>query len=659
MVRKLNIHGDNIVECERAFNLCKTALNNIETSLLTKESTVFCPRYKASSQTDEYIFTFFPGYGRWNKDILNLLQTGKDSLREAPDVIITEIVNGIEYPLLAIEYCGALPAGNQAWQRSGRGYSTGKSKIPYLYIAELGGYELDSNRNRKAARTPNPAIPFSYITYSKEYSMVLPIYEKSPGCDEESERLYQDVFSEKQLVGIVESILLGKEYTEAEKELENKIISFIQIKAAASKGTVTLTEEQWKNAYDVICNNESLITFLCKNNPVNWKKTVYIKSLTDSAQKFMNIASKYAIGITSSKLPMCIIPNTNKHEFVEDVSKLYPNLSDTFKKWISKRDNLVIAWIMGFKPRGDDARPDRGLAPFVRMLTGKNADILTFVYGPAPSSTWKLFEENPVRLGSTNGLWEAIFSASDAVLVDSATSKKKLNILKGEFQNKDFKPVDKNIFVNPVPAKIGENDVDTILHTLLTQIKGMDIFEGMCNPPGGDWSGISVLDKKNKTEYRWLSLPRVSPTEAKRPDHVFQIFGLTDKPILLSVESKEGARELETEIGKRLNRYIYDLLKTPVNAERKILGENWKYSDCQLSKDDFLFASAAAYICKKEGDFEIIENKVGCDVVFSYYFNKYGKCTIKISSYSELGKKISEAIYKAESPLANLSLVIV
>lgn len=658
MIRKLNIHGDNIVECERAFRLCKIALC-IETSSISKGSTVFCPRYNASTKTDDYFFTFFPGYGRWNKDILSLLHTEKDSLREAPDVVITEVVKEIEKPLLAIEYCGALPAGNQAWQRSGRGYSTGKSKIPYLYIAELGGYELDSNRNRKAARTPNPAIPFSYITYSREHSMVLPIYEKSPGCDEESERLYQDVFSEKQLVEIVECILLGKDYSEAEKELENKIIKFILIKAKTSKGTVTLSEEQWKKAYNVICDNESLITFLCKDNPVNWKKTAYIEGLTKTAQRFMNIASKYAIGITSSKLPMCIIPNSNKAEFIREVNELYPKLNDNFNKWLSKKDNLVITWIMGFKPRGDDARPDRGLAPFVRMLTGKNADILTFVYGPAPTATWKLFEENPIKLGTTNGLWEAIFSASDAVLVDSATSKKKLNILKEEFQNKDFKPVDKNFSVNLVPAKIGENDVDTILHTLLTQIKGINIFEGMCNPPGGDWSGISVLDKKNKREYRWLSLPRVSQTEAKRPDHVFQIFGLADKPILFSVESKEGARELETEIGERLNRYLYDLLKTPVNAERKVNAENWKYSDYQLSKDDFLFASAAAYICMRKGDFELVENKVGCDIIFSYCFGDDGKCTIKISSYSKLGKKIAEAICKAESPLENLSLVVV
>ncbi len=190
---------------------------------------------------------------------------------------------------------------------------------------------------------------------------------------------------------------------------------------------------------------------------------------------------------------------------------------------------------MGFKPRGDDARPDRGLVPFARMLTGNKANILTFVYGPAPSKTWKEMEENPKKLGKTNGLWEAIFSASDAVLVDSATSKmKKISYLKNDFQLENSVANVKKEFVQTVPKKIGENDVDTILHTFFTNIASPEIFEGVCNPPGGDWSGISVLE--NKTEFRWLSLPRVSKTEAKRPDHVFEIFGLTEKPILLSVE---------------------------------------------------------------------------------------------------------------------------
>ena len=175
MKRIFNIHGDNIVECERALNLCKESLNLKNTKLLP-ESTVFCPSYSAENADYSFQFTFFPGYGRWNFDILSLLRTAPESLREAPDVLITEIIEGKEKPLLAIEYCGAFPAGNQAWQRSGRGYSTGKSKVPYLYVAELGGYELDTRtREKKAARFPNPAVPFSYLTYTKENSLVLPI----------------------------------------------------------------------------------------------------------------------------------------------------------------------------------------------------------------------------------------------------------------------------------------------------------------------------------------------------------------------------------------------------------------------------------------------------------------------------------------------------
>ena len=108
-----------------------------------------------------------------------------------------------------------------------------------------------------------------------------------------------------------------------------------------------------------------------------------------------------------------------------------------------------------------------------------------------------------------------------------------------------------------------------------------------------------------------------------------------------------------------MNRYLTDLMDYSVNARRSLPIGEWKYDDTRLDSDDFLFASAAAYIFMKEGDFEFVENKVSCDIIFSYYFDDNGKCTIKISSYSELGKKIAEAIYRAECPLENLSLVIV
>lgn len=656
MEKNLNIHGDNIVECERALSLCKKSLK-LKKIKLALDSTVFCPAYTAENDSSNFKFTFYPGYGRWNFDILHYLQTDKNSLREAPDVLITEIADEKEIPLLAIEYCGALPAGNQAWQRSGRGYSTGMSKVPYLYVAELGGYELDGDRNKKAARLPNPAVPFSYLSYSHDDNFVLPVYEKSAGCDDDNAELYKDVFSENELEKLTAKILSNEDYTTDKKELENKVIKFIQIKAATSKGkSVTLSSDEWQKAYNVICENESLVTFLCKENPIHWKKTAYIEGLTESARKFMQIASKYAIGITSAKLPMCIIPNENKKDFLRETCELYPNLTTEFNEWISKIQNLVIVWIMGFKPHGDDARPDRGLVPFARMLTGNNADIMTFVYGPAPSETWKEMEENPKHLGKTNGLWEAIFSASDAVLVDSASSRmKKISYLKNDFQLENSHRDSKKEFVQTVPRKIGENDVDTILHTLMKNITSPIVFEGVCNPPGGDWSGISVLE--NGIEYRWLSLPRVSKTEAKRPDHVFEIFGIEKRPVLLSVESKETAAALESNIGERLNRYLIDLSKNSVGAERKQNSENWKISEHKINIDDYVLVSAAAYICKKDGDLKTVESKVNCDIIFSYIFDDNKNCTIKISSYSEVGKKVADALLKSEKILYSLSLV--
>lgn len=619
MERNINIHGDNIVECERALSLCRNSLE-LKKIKLSPDSTVFCPSYTAENDFSYFKFTFYPGYGRWNFDVLQYLQTNENSLREAPDVLITETTDEKEIPLLAIEYCGALPAGNQAWQRSGRGYSTGMSKVPYLYVAELGGYELDSDRNKKATRLPNPAVPFSYLAYSHDDNFVLPVYEKSAGCDNDNAELYKDVFSENELEHLVEKIISNEDYTVDKKELENKVIKFIQIKATTSKGkAITLSPDEWQKAYNVICENESLVTFLCKENPIHWKKTAYIDGLTETAKKFMQIASEFAIGITSARLPMCIIPNKDKREFLNETCALYPSLSAEFKDWIKKTQNLVIVWIMGFKPHGDDGRPDRGLVPFARMLTGKNADILTFVYGPAPTETWKEMESNPKQLSRENGLWEAIFSASDAILVDSATSSmKKIAYLKNDFQLGNSKNKIKKEFVETIPRKIGENDVDTILHTLMKNISSPIIFEGVCNPPGGDWSGISILE--NGIEYRWLSLPRVSKTEAKRPDHVFEIFGIEKKPVLLSVESKETATALESNIGERLNSYLIDLAKNSVGAERKQNSDDWKISEHKINIDDYVLVAAAAYICKKDGDLKIVESKVNCDIIFFIHF---------------------------------------
>ena len=113
---------------------------------------------------------------------------------------------------------------------------------------------------------------------------------------------------------------------------------------------------------------------------------------------------------------------------------------------------------------------------------------------------------------------------------------------KSELTQKDF---------SSVPQSFHEDDVDTGIHFLFSHLLHKVCFEGMCNPPGGDWSGLSIY--YGDYEVRWLSLPRVSEeVNGKRPDHVLELFGVFDRPVLLSIESKEKSSNLEKKLEKGL-----------------------------------------------------------------------------------------------------------
>lgn len=165
MIKHFRIHGDNIVECERLFNLITKSIQ------IQKAERFFlspaCPSVKVTTiDSDILFFEYFPGFNkntsdRWLSNIFQILRDNGSFLNETPDVLFTEETDDGEKILLAIEFCSALQAGNQAWQRSGRAYSTARANIcPYLYIIDFVKYELDENRNRKALRFPNVAIPY-------------------------------------------------------------------------------------------------------------------------------------------------------------------------------------------------------------------------------------------------------------------------------------------------------------------------------------------------------------------------------------------------------------------------------------------------------------------------------------------------------------------
>src|SRR6266849_2153907 len=249
---EFHIHGDNIVECERAFEIIKLALEDRIVSIDGPQGSPVCPEFNLHLNIGNtpVRLVFFPGFGRWNEDILKLVRQFGGKLREAADVIITGVSSGSEQPLIAIEFCGALPAGNQAWQRSGRAYSFGMARIPYLYVAELGGYELDENRKRKAPRMPNPAVPFSYISFSLEQKTpVLPIFITSPGADESSRLTHNEEFADDELIALVRNILINEDSSKTHEILQRKVLNLVRKRAEHARPGKTLTSQQWEDAY--------------------------------------------------------------------------------------------------------------------------------------------------------------------------------------------------------------------------------------------------------------------------------------------------------------------------------------------------------------------------------------------------------------------------
>lgn len=645
--KHFRIHGDNIVECERTLSLITKALGCDDTNIIGPSGSSICPSFTINSHdAGVFHFTFFPGFGRWKQDILSIVHRRGGVLREAADALITKILPAGETPVLAIEYCAALAAGNQAWQRNGRAYSFARAGVPYLYVVEFGGFELDSERQRKTARLPNPAVPFSYLSCSDEYGTPnLPVYVHSPGADKSIDKIYGDVFGEKDLTDFIARILLATDISPTYQSLRNKAIKLVMILSENRSGDDSLDPQSWAEAEKAVHSGVNLVQYLASKKPIKWSKTAYIESLTSTAATLMKIAAKYAIGLTSANLPMCLIPATNITRFAMDVQKIYPSLPENFKNWLREERILTICWVMGFKPRGDDARPDRGLPALTRMLIGEATDMLTVVYGPAKKETWPLLHKAPLQLIEQNGLWEVIMNLSDAILIDSATDTEitEKGYLDSHWATKATQSTDTTVLVSPEPDKFAENDVDTVLHMVFARFGGNKVFEGMCNPPGGDWSGISLIADDCKTELRWLSLPRVSINNSKRPDHVFQIFGLEDKPVVLIVESKETSESVEDKIGPRLEAYLTALVKSPASCERPLGTNRWQHSPRTLNTTNIKFATGAAFLCAETRNIDNIVHKAQCDIAMCLEFVNGGThCKIHTGTTSSLGEKIRD-----------------
>jgi hypothetical protein len=177
-------------------------------------------------------------------------------------------------------------------------------------------------------------------------------------------------------LALLRAVILDHNSDEATNSLRLKALLFVEKRAASSRQGKTLTPKQWQDAYVTLQNNESLVNFIVENARLPWAKVAYIESITKTARELMNFSAKIGVGLTSGDLPMCIIPKENRAAFCDTIIRLSEGrIQKDFSDWLKQDRHLAICWVMGFKPKGDDARPDRGLPPLTRMLIGKGEDL--------------------------------------------------------------------------------------------------------------------------------------------------------------------------------------------------------------------------------------------------------------------------------------------
>jgi hypothetical protein len=358
------------------------------------------------------------------------------------------------------------------------------------------------------------------------------------------------------------------------------------------------------------------------------------------------LLSLFAFGPGSSDMPFAIVPASDRPAFGKAVTNVYPHMDTKFTAWLKQTDApLVVVPIAGFKPRGDDSRPDRGLLSLVRMLFGEDVDVLSIVYGPAKASAWQRFATDPMSLAQVNGLWNAILTLSNAIIADSMTTQKPMALCLTRPEPPE-ELVEVSIPAASSTPAFGEHDVDTAIRFLY---HGDDTvsFEGMCNPPGGDWSGVSLLSKDRETEYRWTSLPRVSHHGGKRPDHVVQYLNAESPDEILSIESKRRCQDFEANVGDNLNEYTMELIRHPATVAQPFHSKGWAHNNVAFHSD-CVFVSAGAYIGNGTTSEAVdVARKYHFNIVVSVQFS--GEKTQMLIAYNNAGAHIAQRMAKQSS----------
>ncbi|MDR2560808.1 MAG: hypothetical protein LBC63_03430 [Holophagales bacterium] len=659
MYKLFRVHGDNIIECERviAYIRLNVVIHSFKKSLSSLACLSVDIEFDYAGSRHHWIIELFPGFSkesqnqRWETNIFGPIQANGGFLDETPDAVITHVENGRETILLAIEFCSALQAGNQAWQRSGRAYSVGRTGCPYIYVVDFVKYELEPNtRERKNLRFPNPVVPFSYISFSKQTgNFVAQAYIRAEEFDSTNETLEsfdKEWFSENFISDFIIQKMMGLSTAQTEINILKNNFSVVEFIASRKEDKNSFSVRDWQLIY----NTDADILEYSKNRPNGFKfeKTITRKAQSDGSKMALLAATvrEMSIGLAKNDLPFGIMPSNKISNFVYELKKIYPSIASDFDVLNSINEDYIICMVKGFKPGGNDNRPDRGILPLVTMLTSDRVYILSCIYGPLIENNYQLLISDPIQLSKNNGFWQVFLSLSDFLLLDTQLLSTSETIhafidnrkIKREFvAQKNTKNFSLPAISNE-PTYFREDDVDTVLHYIFSSLLRTHAFEGMCNPPGGDWSGLSVF--LNGYEYRWLSLPRVSANDAKRPDHVVELFIPNSRPVLIILESKERSNNLENLIGRKLRNYISWLMSFPPSVARTI-NTDWHTADKVIDINSLDVISAAAFLSENNNDAQYLFQKSKCDLLFILTPNAKS-CFWKIEIFANSDSIIAE-----------------
>ncbi|WP_406714197.1 hypothetical protein QEU98_06790 [Trueperella pyogenes] len=613
-------------------------------------------KLRVENDVEEVCFQLFPGFNksgrkRWNVDVFEQLRQGGSILDETPDAVITVLdeASNMEKILCSLEFCSALQAGNQAWQRSGRAFSTMRAGCPYLYIVDFVKYELDANRNRKALRMPHPLVPFSYVQAANEtdifVAQVFVRAEEFNPDDPALEGFDEDIFGYLEMGAYLANLMTGRDTQEQEDLLKKKNLEAVKFFAKKTREGAGFRAEDWES----IGEERVSVAEQAKRQELPWAKKVAQKSVSQKTRRMIEVSSEFAVGLGSTDLPFALVPKVRVKSYLDKLVEEGIAPKGTIQESIDIDSDLVICLVKGFKPRGDDARPDRGVLPLIAMLLGENFNILTYIYGPMTEKRFLELRTKPESVAKVNGFWKVFLSLSNAVIIDSpevGDTKRYFHGVVGSRKLKEkylAKTSDGKLVFPAVDIRaqsVHEDDVDAVLHIAFSNLPEISRFEGLCNPPGGDWSGLSL--RVGDLESRWLSLPRVSgDIHGKRPDHVVQLFPEDGQQFILSVESKDRSKDLETDVGEGLARYIRYLVKHLPSASR-VGTEGWVIAKELSNIDADSIISGAAFIEVDSEDLHALGEKTKCDVFFAMSYSqdewhvKVTNCSATIEQYDAL-----------------------